>query len=368
MFSKFNRQLLTLICICLFWLPEILFASVNAETLAIIINLNDQVSIETGNYYKKARNIPDQNVIEIEFEANKKALTIEEFSRVYGRIKALTPKNVQAYVLAWSMPYKVDCMSITSAFALGFDKSYCAVGCKLTKQIQYSNSRSNEPFNEYGIRPTMMLAAKDSQSVIGLIDRGVFSDYTRPDANAYLLNTSDKQRNVRSVIYPSIKQMLDQVIDLNIIDNDYIQDESGIMFYFAGTASVKHLDTLEFAPGAIADHLTSAGGVLFDSFQMSILEWIEAGATASYGAVVEPCNYLEKFPNPGIVMQHYLNGDALIEAYWKSVAMPGQGVFVGEPLAAPYRGCKLALNINSKLEFMQTRPANYVMRSATACH
>jgi hypothetical protein len=27
----------------------------------------------------------------------------------------------------------------------------------------------------------------------------------------------------------------------------------------------------------------------------------------------------------------------LIEAYWKSVQMPGQGLFVGEPLAAPYR-------------------------------
>ena len=26
-----------------------------------------------------------------------------------------------------------------------------------------------------------------------------------------------------------------------------------------------------------------------------------------------------------------------IEAYWKSVAWPGQGVFIGEPLARPYR-------------------------------
>ena len=26
-----------------------------------------------------------------------------------------------------------------------------------------------------------------------------------------------------------------------------------------------------------------------------------------------------------------------IEAYWKSVAWPGQGVFIGEPLATPFR-------------------------------
>ncbi len=35
-------------------------------------------------------------------------------------------------------------------------------------------------------------------------------------------------------------------------------------------------------------------------------------------------------------MSHYLNGDTLIEAYWKSVLMPGQGIFIGEPLARPF--------------------------------
>ncbi|MCP2937667.1 hypothetical protein NK983_33720, partial [Salmonella enterica subsp. enterica serovar Typhimurium] len=29
-------------------------------------------------------------------------------------------------------------------------------------------------------------------------------------------------------------------------------------------------------------------------------------------------------------------GETLIEAYWKSVAWPGEGVFVGEPLARPF--------------------------------
>jgi hypothetical protein len=35
-------------------------------------------------------------------------------------------------------------------------------------------------------------------------------------------------------------------------------------------------------------------------------------------------------------MHHYLAGETLIESYWKSVAMPGQGIFIGEPLARPY--------------------------------
>jgi uncharacterized protein (TIGR03790 family) len=109
-----------------------------------------------------------------------------------------------------------------------------------------------------------------------------------------------------------------------------------VMFYFTGLTHVKAIGSNRYLPGAIADHLTSSGGKLFGSRQMSILRWLDAGATASYGTVVEPCAFTQKFPNPGIVIERYLNGESLIEAYWKSVAWPGQGVFVGEPMAAPY--------------------------------
>jgi hypothetical protein len=69
---------------------------------------------------------------------------------------------------------------------------------------------------------------------------------------------------------------------------------------------------------------------------MSSLKWLEAGATASYGTVSEPCSYWQKFPHPAVLLKHYLSGATAVEAYWKSVAWPAQGVFIGEPLAAPY--------------------------------
>jgi uncharacterized protein (TIGR03790 family) len=99
---------------------------------------------------------------------------------------------------------------------------------------------------------------------------------------------------------------------------------------------VAALETNQFSAGAIADHLTSSGGQLFGTRQMSVLRWLEAGATASYGTVVEPCAFTQKFPHPGIVIERYTEGESLIEAYWKSVRWPGQGLFVGEPMAAPY--------------------------------
>ena len=119
-----------------------------------------------------------------------------------------------------------------------------------------------------------------------------------------------------------------------------------MLFYFTGVASVASLTTNTFKPGAAADHLTSYGGMLTNSPQMSALKWLQAGATASYGTVVEPCNYTSKFPNPKVMMQHYLAGETMIEAYWKSVAWPGEGVFIGEPLARPFSKAKLVKNLD----------------------
>ena len=69
---------------------------------------------------------------------------------------------------------------------------------------------------------------------------------------------------------------------------------------------------------------------------MSILDWITSGATASYGTVSEPCARTPKFPHPQVLLLSYMQGASAIEAYWKSVEWPLQGVFVGEPLAAPF--------------------------------
>jgi uncharacterized protein (TIGR03790 family) len=99
---------------------------------------------------------------------------------------------------------------------------------------------------------------------------------------------------------------------------------------------VLQLPLIHFRAGALADHLTSTGGVLEGGNQMSAMSWIAKGATATYGSVSEPCNFREKFPNISILFEHYVHGETALEAYWKSVAMPGQGLFIGEPLARPY--------------------------------
>lgn len=182
----------------------------------------------------------------------------------------------------------------------------------------------------------MMLAGSSIKQIYAMIDRGVVSDGSKPEATAYLMSTSDKARNVRSRRYKIIQELLADNINIEQINSDVLTNRSDVMFYFTGLKQVEEIESNQYLPGAIADHLTSSGGNLSGIRQMSILRWLDAGATASYGTVVEPCAFTQKFPNPGIVIERYTNGESLIEAYWKSVAWPGQGLFVGEPMAAPY--------------------------------
>ncbi len=331
--TSFKSLAVMLLVLC--FAPHAL-ARVSPQQVAIVVNTQDANSLLIADYYQQKRGIPEQNIIKVSFPAGKNSIGKETFNAVYQQVKKLTPDTVQFYALAWSKPFKVACMSITSAFAFGFDQAYCAKGCKATRASEFYNSDSSLPGDELDIRPTMMLAGSSLQQVFDLIDRGVEADYSKPRATAYLMNTTDKNRNVRSRRYGVIQELLSDSINIERIDGDVLKGKQDVMFYFTGLTKVQAIDSNRFMPGAISDHLTSSGGNLFGYKQMSILKWLDAGATASYGTVVEPCAFTQKFPSPGIVIERYTSGESLIEAYWKSVAWPGQGVFVGELMAAPY--------------------------------
>ena len=138
-------------------------------------------------------------------------------------------------------------------------------------------------------------------------------------------------------MFPASQTIKQPSIKIENIAANTLRDKNDILIYQTGLIKVADLETLQFVPGALADHLTSFGGMLTDSKQMSSMQWLESGATASYGTVTEPYNYQQKFPNPQVLLTNYLQGATAVEAYWKSVAWPAQGVFIGDPLAAPYR-------------------------------
>lgn len=320
-------------------LPGIARAALQAGQLAVVVNDDDPQSVEIAAYYATARHIPAGNVIHVRIPQAQDALSAADFAPVRARILAATPAPVQAYALAWTRPWRVDCMSITSALSLGFDPAWCSrpPGCHQTRASPLFGYRTTAPFDDVGIRPSMMLAGSSVAEVHALIDRGLRADGSHPRGGIYLLVTDDVQRNTRLAAFARLSHMHFPGLAVQVIKANRLPPHDDVMFYFLGSPSVAGLDQLHFLPGAVADHLTSFGGMLTASPQMSILRWIEAGATASYGTVQEPCNFPQKFPDPVVLLHFYTHGDTLIEAYWKSVSSPGEGVFVGEPLARPWQ-------------------------------
>lgn len=317
-------------------------AGLEEREIAIVYLKDNFESYQIAQYYQQRRRIPLENLVAIDLPADNHLVDPGVFAVQKKVIDAKLPEHIQAYALAWTDPFRVGCMGMTAAFALGYDVAYCAQGCKKTRRSAYHHTTSVRPYEDFGIRPAMMLAGKSLESVKALIDRGLLSDDTQPNARAILLKTSDKNRAVRQVYYPEFIKDYKDDFSIKVLNKDFVNDQDNILFYFTGTTYVKGLETLNFTPGAIADHLTSHGGTLKGSSQMSALEWLQAGATASYGTAREPCNFLEKFPDPTLVARYYLRGNTALESYWKSVAMPGQGNFIGEPLAKPFRGYRLS--------------------------
>jgi len=311
-------------------------AGLKPENVAVVVNTQDSVSVEVGEYYLSARGIPQNNLVKVSIPPGARKLSPEVFNTLRAQILDNLGPEIQAILLVWTTPYAVSCNSITSALTLGYDAAQCNKTCAPGKKNPYFDSVSQNPYADFGLRISMLLPVESVEQAKALIDRGVLSAFRLNEASAYLLNTSDKNRSTRAPFFPKTGRVESKKLDIKTLNANAIEDKHDVMFYFTGLTHVPNLASLTFMPGAIADHLTSAGGDLLGTSQMSSLRWLDAGATASYGTVSEPCNYWQKFPNPVVVLKHYLAGETLIEAYWKSVAWPAQGLFIGEPLAKPY--------------------------------
>jgi uncharacterized protein (TIGR03790 family) len=320
-----------------------------ANELAVLIVDGDATSEAIARAYQLARGVPEANMIRVAVPTGSAVISAADFATLKATIDGRLPANVQATLVTWASPSRVlgSCaMGLTSALALGFDARYCG-GCVVTATSPLYNSSSHRPWADHQVRPSMMLGASTLAEAQVLMARGVAADgvlaRTGATGQAWLVRTSDANRSGRWDDFLALSRLSVPNLAMHYVDNadgrgsDLVTGQSNLLFYFTGLFNVPQAASNSWLPGAAADHLTSFGGVLPDgNGQMPITEWLRAGATASYGTVEEPCNYTNKFPRASVMVGRYQRGDTLIEAYWKSVQWPGQGLFVGEPLARPW--------------------------------
>lgn len=324
-----------------------------AADLAVIVAEGDAVSEAMGAAYLAARGVPAANLIKVKVNTTNPSISVADFALLKSDIDARLPASVQATLLAWAAPSRVSgacSMGITSAMALGYDTRYCnsaptVDACASTAASPLYDSESRRPQADLQIRPSMLLGTTTLAAAQALIARGIAADGTQPSGEGWLVRTTDVNRSVRWSDFQPLPAAWGSAVKLNYVDNsmgaasaDSLSGKTDVLFYLTGLSSVANLSTLQFRPGALADTLTSTGGLLPNGAgQMPITNWLAAGATASYGTVEEPCNHQQKFSRASVLIDQYWRGATAIEAYWKAVQWPGQGLFVGEPLAQPFR-------------------------------
>jgi uncharacterized protein (TIGR03790 family) len=325
----------------------------------VVVNQNSSNSLQLGNDYCERRQVPPQNLFRMtgwtggatnwqqgDFEND---LLNPLLAMVSSR--GLT-NQAEIVLLSMDIPYRVingdSENGTTSALFYGFKTNTAPppgdpITCSLPDDSTNSYAYSELPFAlaEPETASTnaflaVMLTDTNLAQAESTLERGASSDGSFPPETVYLEKTSDAARNVRFLLFDNaIQECRARGYDAVTRTNSDSTAFTNALGLDTGLFSLS-VPTNAFVPGAVADNLDSFGGEIFeDSGETPLLAFLEAGASGSYGTVVEPCNYTYKFPDP-MVYFYQNRGFCLAEAYYQSLANPYQGLMVGEPLSAPF--------------------------------
>lgn len=345
-----------------------LFGGGSGLNLVVVINTNSTNSLELGNYYCEKRGVPPQNVLRISWTGGKLAWTRTEFDTLLrAPLNAMLASRqlsnqIDCVLLSMDIPYRVTettgstvtsgTNSTTGALYCGFKPdgcSSCPSGwppCNLApgSTSAYAGSegvfRQTPPISASSNSwLVMMLTSSNLAQAKAVVDRGVAGDFTSPTQTVVLGVSDDRLRNLRLYLFD------DALLEVGLRGNPPIirtnvnsPNGLGTLMGYQNGIQAFSLATSSFAAGALADSLTSFGGRIFDGDNpphTTALQLLIAGATASYGTVVEPCAYFAKFPSSRNYF-YQARGFTAVESYYLSVTNPYQGLLIGEPLAAPF--------------------------------
>lgn len=329
------------------------------QTLAVV-NGNDRESRALGAWYAEVHGLPDNHVCTVKTAAGKQNISLGDFE---GNIRAGVEEHlrkeglkgqIQAVVYCWQGPTRVDNYnSLTGVHFYGF-KGKPGGGCRIEEGSRNRYFGSGKAFSatggwsETGSPIGFVLTARDLATAKEVARRGAESTGTAlagggdGDAVFLLAGSGDAARSVRSRLAGATEGRMAAagMGRRMVVESGAPADPPKMALCELGQAGLPGVwisNGVSFAAGAYADNLTSCGGQLPDPCygQHGVWNWLEAGATASSGAVSEPCNFTQKFAHP-MMAYWYGRGFSAGEALLMSVENPYQLLFAGDPLAAPF--------------------------------
>ena len=331
------------------WSPELRAGGSGLNTV-VVLNQTSSNSIELANYFCRERSVPPENVLRISWPGNNISWSGQDFTNVLLNplsemlfTRALT-NQVEYVVLSMDIPFETVANSTnwnatTSAVFYGLKQNDTGnpanlnryFGSEMAFAIQKSNS---SPYLSF---LTTMLTAGSLESARQMVAQGVRGSGNHPVQPVVLAKSSDPDRNFRSGLFDNaiFNARIRGEMTINRTNSDDSSGLTGLLGYQTGLAQYE-VSSNTFVGGAIGDSATSFGGRIFGpNGQTSLLEFIHAGATGSYGTVAEPLADPDKFPDP-LVYFYQARGFSLAESYYQSLRKPYLGLIVGKPLSAPF--------------------------------
>ena len=402
-----SRRLRTGLLIALLALaPTSLLAGGGPFNTLVLVNTNSADSVELGAHYAAAHGIPAHHICRLDIATNRVDITSNEFhslllAPIANHIAAENlDGQIDYLVLCWDFPTRVGgaphplaLEGVAASLFYGFKNApgiWDSPGygtCKpppLSASNAYFKSerafRSSDAWNNTNGFVAFHLVASNLATAKLVADRGAAARSSfPPSATLYLCMLGDQRRGIREQLFADTQFSFSALPGLPAACAvpplyEVIAGKTNLMGYHDGFSNVYNTNLAAFRtnnswlPGAYADHLTSYGGCIASftnvTGQSTVLDWMALGATASYGTVDEPCAYLPKFPDP-LMAFYYARGFTVGESYAMSVEAPYQGLFAGDPLAAPFAAAP-TLCVTSHAPFQIVTGTIPVQVSATA--
>jgi hypothetical protein len=351
------------------------YAGGSPENALIVIDPSNPESLYIGNYYKNARNIPDQNVLYIDPNSpDYRDFAVKNLDALFAHLASkkiedhidyiiVTPGTsfyVNAVGLISDQCSQVRRFAVGSAFTTAFIRGEVLSGLPSTTTNRFFRNANDAHYFDSSVRfwsglPSTLAQGRryfigamlgysgergnTVQEIIDMIDRSVAVDGTHPAGTFYFMQTTDNLRSgPRHDLFPTVVQAIrdlggqaEHLFDVLPIGR---HDCLGIMTGWASPG----IDgaNMTILPGAFCDHLTSWAGMFDNASQEKMSRWIVKGASGSWGAVEEPCNYSGKFPSARMHL-FYFQGLTLGEAVFRSAGfVPFQLLLYGDPLTRPF--------------------------------
>jgi len=367
----FKRQSSSLVirCFSVFLLTAMPVAAQMAHQVAVLVNGNSQASKKAANVFAELHGVPGINLVYLDLPksmvSGRAECTPEDFKEhIYDpAVKTIDGRGLDTQILVWVYSVDFPIRIVTSAndrqqmsimgltFLCGevpdvVEMEKGRISSPLFAGPMKENGPKNRPralavfaasLKDKMPLPSMMLGyigenGMEMDTVIRCIKDGVRARQSGKNPRILLVETDDEARSApREWQFNDVKTEVAVRGGSVVITTNETPAQTNLMGVMIGAADVTPSNFGTFAPGAMAEHLTSWSAE-FQKRQSKCTEWLSAGATVTAGMVTEPYNAWPKFPHARF-FAHYTAGCTAMESFYQSILSPVQVLLLGNPLS-----------------------------------